>query len=179
VITSSFFSSNRIFNAVNRTILKKKSIKDLKNWKPSCREFEQVVETVISTYTTTSAAHDAIDASDDVLGHSILFIWDGLFFLEFCDAIRNADVGRMWLVYDFWVFMMRGAGCHNYGNEILEMKAQFQHEFPKLLCEVVERTWLVNRWGKKGRSIPTDLYLEHNNSFTKVSTHKYFIVQNY
>ena len=74
----------------------------------------------------------------------------------------------MWVVYDFWVFMMWGAGCHNYGNEILEMKAQFEHEFPPLLHEVVEQTWLVNRWGKRGRSIQTDLYLEHNNGFTKV-----------
>jgi hypothetical protein len=108
VITSSFFSSTHIFNTLNRTILIKKSIEDLKNWKPSCREFEQVVETIISTYATTSVPHDAIEAGDDVLGHSILFIWDGLFFLEFCDAICNADVGKMWLVYDFWVFIMRG-----------------------------------------------------------------------
>jgi hypothetical protein len=149
-------------------VLKKNSIQDLKDWKPSCKTFEQVVDAVISTYATTSAAHDALEAGDDILAHSILFIRDGLFFWEFCDAVRDADVGRMWLVYDFWVFMMRGAGCHNYGNEILEMKAQFQYEFPELLREVVERSWLVNRWGKKGRSIPTDLYLEHNNGFTKV-----------
>ena len=35
--------------------------------------------------------------------------------------------------------------------------------------ELTERSWLVNRWGKKGRSIPTDLYLEHNNGFIKAS----------
>jgi len=139
----------------------------MSSWAPDCAEFERVVDEVISRYATTSAAHDALEAGDDVLAHSILFIRDSLFFWEFCDAIRDADVGRMWVVYDFWVFMMRGAGCHNYGNEILEMKAQFLHEFPPLLCEVVERTWLVNRFGKKGRSIPTDLYLEHNNGFTK------------
>ena len=33
---------------------------------------------------------------------------------------------------------------------------------------MTERTWLVNRWGKLGRAIPTDLYLEHNNGFIKV-----------
>lgn len=115
-------------------------------------------------YTTTYA----LEAGDEVLAHSILFVCDSLFFWEFCDAIRDADVGHMWVVYDFWVFMMWGAGCHNYGNEILEMKAQFEHEFPPLLREVVEQTWLVNRWGKRGCSIPTDLYLEHNNGFTKV-----------
>ncbi len=93
---------------------------------------------------------------------------DALMFYEFSDAIRNADVGRMWRVYDFWVFMMRGAGCHNYGNEILEMKAQFEHEFTDDLRTIMEHTWLVNRWGIAGRSIPTDLYLEHNNGFVKV-----------
>ena len=126
------------------------------------------MDQVITRFATSSAAYDALEAGDEVFAHSILFIRDSLFFWEFCDAIRDADVGRMWVVYDFWVFMMRGAGCHNYGNEILEMKAQFQYEFPELLREVVERTWLVNRWGKKGCSIPTDLYLEHNNGFTKV-----------
>ena len=108
-----------ILTQLNRTVLKKNSIQDLKDWKPSCKTFEQVVEAVISTYATTSAAHDALEAGDDILAHSILFIRDGLFFWEFCDAVRDADVGRIWLVYDFWVFMMRGAGCHNYGNEIL------------------------------------------------------------
>ncbi|KAF8164699.1 hypothetical protein B0H34DRAFT_670726 [Crassisporium funariophilum] len=142
----------------------------MKNWKPTVDQFDQVVDEIFTKYATTAAAHDALEAGDEVLAHSILFVRDSLFFWEFCDAIRDADVGRMWVVYDFWVFMMRGAGCHNYGNEILEMKAQFEYEYPPLLCHVIERTWLVNWWGKKGCSIPTDLYLEHtehNNGFTK------------
>lgn len=101
---------------------------------------------------------------------------DTLFFWEFCDAVHDVDVGWMWLVYDFWLYMMCRAGCHNYGNELLEMKAQFSYEFPELLCKVVECTWLVNHWGKKGQSIPTDLYLEHNNGFTKVCRHTVDIV---
>jgi hypothetical protein len=148
--------------------LKKKSSRQLKQWKPEWTEFEEVVGKILNEYASTSAAHAALDAGDEVLGHSILFIRDALMFREFCEAIRDTDVGRMWTVYDFWVFMMRGAGCHNYGNKILEMKAQFAHELPPLLHEVIERTWLVNRWGIEGRSIPTDLYLEHNNGFTKV-----------
>lgn len=150
--------------------MKKKKLRNLKTWIPDCEEFERVVTEVYAQYATTSASHDTLEAGDEVLAHSILYIRDALFFWEFCEAIRDADVGRMWVVYDFWVFMMRGAGFHNYGNEILEMKAQFKHEFPRLLREVVERTCLVNRWGKKGKSIPTDLYLENNNGFTKVCT---------
>ncbi|EPT05736.1 hypothetical protein FOMPIDRAFT_48720 [Fomitopsis schrenkii] len=46
--------------------------------------------------------------------------------------------------------------------------ADFIHVLPALLQDIVENTWLVNRWGKQGCSIPTDLYLEHNNGFLKV-----------
>lgn len=144
------------------------SVNMLQDWLPTISQFEEVTEEIYARFTTSRAADDALHGGDEVLAHSILFIRDSLFFWEFSDAIRDADVGRMWLVYDFWLYMMRGAGCNNYGNEILEMKAQFLYEFPEHLREVVERTWLVNRWGKKGRSIPTDLYLEHNNGFTKV-----------
>ncbi|KAH9858437.1 hypothetical protein C2E23DRAFT_716977 [Lenzites betulinus] len=143
--------------------------------RPSWEEFDSLVDKLVREFTSTAAAHKALLEGDEVLGHAILFNCDALMFREFSEAVRGADVGRMWLIYDFWVFMMRGAGCHNYGNEILEMKAQFQYELPPLLREVVERTWLVNRWGKKGRSIPTDLYLEHNNGFLKVRPRTYMI----
>lgn len=89
---------------------------ELKTWKPTISQFDQVVNEIFVKFATTAAAHDALEAGDEVLAHSILFIRDSLFFWEFCDAIRDADVGRMWVVYDFWVFMMCGAGCHNYGN---------------------------------------------------------------
>ncbi|KAF5334932.1 hypothetical protein D9611_010044 [Ephemerocybe angulata] len=144
-----------------------KSFGELKNWKPDTAEFLGVVKDIVAKYPTSAAAADALALGDEVKAHSLLFMRDMLFFWEFCDAIRDADVGRMWVVYDFWVLMFRGAGCHNYANELLEMKAQFEYEFPPLLRDVVERTWLVNRWGIAGRSIPTDLYLEHNNGFTK------------
>ncbi|KAJ2911518.1 hypothetical protein MD484_g8897, partial [Candolleomyces efflorescens] len=150
-----------------RVVLKIDSYHDLAKWKPSPKEFEAAVDEIVDRFTNSDAAKTALKSGDEVLAHSILFIRDALFFWGFCDAIRDADVGRMWVVYDFWVFAMRGAGCNNYGNELLEMKAQFEYEFPPLLREVVERTWLVNRWGKRGRSIPTDLYLEHNNGFLK------------
>ena len=145
-----------------------RNVDELKNWLPDIEEFETVVNKIFIQFTTTRAAHNALYAGDEILVHSILFICDSLFFWEFYDAIRYADVSRRWLVYDFWLYMMRGAGCHNYSNEILEMKAQFIYEFPPLLREVVERCWLINRWGKRGHSIPTDLYLEHNNGFIKV-----------
>ncbi|TFK19262.1 hypothetical protein FA15DRAFT_697632 [Coprinopsis marcescibilis] len=148
-----------------RIVLGNKTFDDVKEWKPSRVEFKTAVARIVRDFASSAAAGDALSAQDEVMAHSILFIRDALIFWEFCDAVRDADVGRMWAVYDFWVYMFRGAGCHNYANELLDMKGQFGFEFPQLLQDVVERTWLVNRWGEPGRSIPTDLYLEHNNNF--------------
>ena len=66
---------------------------------------------VVIQFAETGVGHDALEKGDEVLAHSIFFIRDALVFVEFSDAVRYADVGRMWLVYDFWIFMMRGAGC--------------------------------------------------------------------
>ena len=128
-----------------RIILKFDTVEQLEGWKPKWREFNDVVHTIVDKYTMVFGAGDSIDPDDDVLKHSKLFIRDALTFWVFCGAIRDEDVGLMWLVYTFWLFMFRGAGCHNYGNEILEMVAQFKYEMDDKLRQITERTWLVNR----------------------------------
>jgi hypothetical protein len=125
----------------------------------------------VDEFASTDAAERAAAAEDDVLQHAILFIRDALLFREFSEAIQDADVGRMWAIYHVWTFAFRGAGCTNYANELLEMRAQYYHEMTPKLRELLERTWLVNRWGMKGRSIGTDLFIEHINGFIKVCTY--------
>ena len=140
----------------------------LMGWKPDWKAFDKVVNQIADEFTMVSDADSTLGTDDEVLRHGKLFIRDALMFWVFTDAIRHEDVGTMWLIYTFWLFMFRGAGQHNYGNEILEITAQYKYEMDPLLQEVMERTWLVNRWGKPGQSIPTDRYLEHNNGFIKV-----------
>ena len=155
-------------NRLTRIILKFETMEELYKWKPKWSEFNGVVHTIVDEYSMAPEADPSLGATDEVLRHSKLFIRDMLIFWVFSDAVRHEDVGLMWLVYTFWLFMFRGAGCHNYGGEILEMVAQFRYEMNEQLQRVTERTWLVNQWGKQGRAIPTDLYLEHNNGFIKV-----------
>ena len=157
-----------LMGGLARTILKFNTAEQLDEWRPKWEEFDDIVCTIVDEYAMEFGA-DSAHGNDDVFEHSKLFIRDALTFWVFSDAVRYEDVGLMWLIYTFWLFMFRGAGCHNYGNKILEMVAQFWYEMDEMLRRVVERTWLVNRWGKLGRAIPTDLYLEHNNGFIKVS----------
>lgn len=151
-----------------RIILGFNTAEQLYEWEPHWGEFNDVVHTVVDNYTMVFGADASLGVDDEILKHSKLFIRDALTFWVFSEAVRYEDVGLMWLIYTFWLFMFRGAGCHNYGNEILEMMAQFWCEMDAMLRRILERTWLVNRWGKLGRAIPTDLYLEHNNGFIKV-----------
>jgi len=162
-------AGDSLTSSLIRIILKLDTVEQLMGWKPEWKAFNEVVNKIVDEYTMVVGADASLDTSDNVLKHSKLFIRDTLTFWVFSDAIRFEDVGTMWLIYTFWLFMFRGAGCHNYGNEILEMVAQFTYEMGTSLRQVTERTWLVNRWGKLGRAIPTDRYLEINNGFIKVS----------
>jgi hypothetical protein len=168
VSSSDITSGDLLTEIVNSVLAGFDKVTDLKLWKPTWDAFEAVCAQIVDEYATTDAADRAAAAGDDVKQHAILFLRDSLLFHEFGEAVRDADVGRMWAIYHIWTFMFRGAGCTNYANELLEMKAQYEHEMPPKLREVMERTWLVNRWGLKGRSIPTDLFIEHINGFIKV-----------
>jgi hypothetical protein len=159
---------------LDRIDLGHESVEDLKDWTPTYLELEALARRIATSFSSTAAAADYMDAKDEVLQHSTLFIRDSLLFYEYMQAVRGGDVGRMWAVHGMWIWTMRGAGCTNYANELLELKARFEYEMPKELQEVFERTWLVNRWGQKGKFIPIDLYLEHINGFIKVCTHRVY-----
>lgn len=52
----------------------------LQDWLPTISQFEEVTEEIYARFTTSRAADDALHGGDEVLAHSILFIWDSLFF---------------------------------------------------------------------------------------------------
>jgi hypothetical protein len=144
-------------------------VSELRDWQPTWAEFDAICTRIVDEFGSTDAAERAAAAGDDVMQHGILFIRDALLFREFSEAIQDADIGRMWAIYHIWTFAFRGAGCTNYANKLLEMHAQYRYEMTPKLRELLERTWLVNHWGIKGRSIGTDLFIEHINGFIKVS----------
>lgn len=73
----------------------------------------------------------------------------------------------MLLVLKQWAYVFRGAGLTNYAREALEILATWSAELPEPLQKNLERAWFVNRWGKKGRFIAADLYIEHLNRFSQ------------
>ncbi|KAJ7847579.1 hypothetical protein B0H14DRAFT_2231359, partial [Mycena olivaceomarginata] len=122
----------------------------------------------ISTdFATATAAKAAQAAGDDWMAHSIYFIRDSLFFCLFEKAVSFADPGQLIRVLKYWSLAFRGVGQHNYARECAEVLVRWKYELPDKLRQALERSWFINRWGKRGRSIASDLYLEQLNFWVK------------
>ncbi|KAJ7795466.1 hypothetical protein B0H14DRAFT_3554157 [Mycena olivaceomarginata] len=105
----------------------------------------------------------AQSAGDDWMAHSIYFIRDSLFFMLFEKAVSFADAGQLIRVLKYWGLAFRGVGQHNYARECAEVLVRWRYELTDKLRSALERSWFVNRFGKPGRFIPSDLYLEQLN----------------
>ncbi|TFK81403.1 hypothetical protein K466DRAFT_502176 [Polyporus arcularius HHB13444] len=127
---------------------------------------------IVDKFTQVDRARTAQKAGDDWLAHEIYFMRDALLFFVFEDAVSMADAGVMLRVLKFWALSFRGASQHNYARECVEILLQWKYELPDALRKALERSWFVNRWGRPGRWIAADLYLEQCNFWVKVSNRK-------
>ncbi|KAJ7367233.1 hypothetical protein DFH08DRAFT_1005503 [Mycena albidolilacea] len=128
----------------------------------------QVIALVISNdFPTATAARKAQFTGDDWMAHSIYFIRDSLFFMLFEKAVSFGDAGQLIRVLKYWGLAFRGVGQHNYAHECTEVLVCWRYELTDKLRSALERSWFVNRFGKPGRFIPSDLYLEQLNFWIK------------
>lgn len=75
----------------------------------------------------------------------------------------------IWLIdfFQFLRFSFWGAGCNNYGNELLELACNFLAEFPEDLKKIIFENYLVNPSGRRGHWFELDLLQEHFNFWLK------------
>ncbi|KAH9920676.1 uncharacterized protein B0H18DRAFT_956944 [Fomitopsis serialis] len=114
-------------------------------------------------------AQRAQAAGDDWFAHEVYFMRDALMFCRFEHAVSGADAGaaRVLRVLKYWTFAFRGAGQHNYARECVEILVRWKYEVTDTMRTALEKAWFVNRWGKPGRWIAADLYLEQCNFWVK------------
>lgn len=140
----------------------------LEKWQPTLADIKNISEDIFEQYANSTAAERAKNAGDDWLAHTIYFIRDALWFSEFEHAVYHADAGRVIQIFKYWAFAFRGAGQHNYARECVEVLVKWKYELTDALRSALEKSWFVNRWGKEGRWIASDLYLEQLNFWVKV-----------
>ncbi|KAJ7704166.1 hypothetical protein B0H16DRAFT_719592 [Mycena metata] len=139
----------------------------LSGWQPTLEDIQAIALTISTDFATATAAKNAQAAGDDWMAHSIYFIRDSLFFCLFEKAVSFADPGQLIRVLKYWGLAFRGVGQHNYARECVEVLVRWKFELPDKLRRALERSWFINRWGKRGRSIASDLYLEQLNFWVK------------
>ncbi|EJD34594.1 hypothetical protein AURDEDRAFT_176375 [Auricularia subglabra TFB-10046 SS5] len=140
----------------------------LKDWKPTPEEFSRTISLFVRRFATAKAAEKAQDVGDNVHAHNIFFIIASLRLLEFDSAVSHGDAGRVIRILKYWVFDFRGANKHNYARECAEILLRWQYELNEAQRKMWAASWFVNRWGRPGRFIASDLYLEHLNHDVKV-----------
>ncbi|KAJ7190204.1 hypothetical protein GGX14DRAFT_580009 [Mycena pura] len=139
----------------------------LSGWQPSLEDIQAIALIISTDFATATAAKEAQAAGDDWMAHSIYFIRDSLFFCLFEKAVSFADPGQLIRVLKYWGLAFRGVGQHNYARECAEVLVRWKYELPDKLQRALERSWFINRWGRRGRSIASDLYLEQLNFWVK------------
>ncbi|KAG8740874.1 hypothetical protein FRC12_015852 [Ceratobasidium sp. 428] len=121
-----------------------------------------VVSTAITRFTTPETAED-----DDVLRNSILFIRDALLFRCFATSIKCGNMAMVELILKIWAISFRGAGRTQYAGELLRLRHNLVHAWPKPLRELILSNMLVNMTGKENGWKETDLLQEHLNYWIK------------
>ncbi|TFY62409.1 hypothetical protein EVJ58_g3868, partial [Rhodofomes roseus] len=140
---------------------------ELRKWKPELDDIQRVAQEIVNRFTYVGAAKRAQAAGDDWFAHEVYFIRDALIFCRFEHAVSCADAGAVLRVLKYWAFAFRGAGQHNYARECVEILVRWQYEVTDVMRAALEKAWFVNRWGKPGRWIAADLYLEQCNFWVK------------
>jgi hypothetical protein len=102
---------------------------------PYEESWSNLKSTVLRAVTRFTTPEEA--GSDDVLRNSILFIRDALVFRCFVTSIKCANVAMIVLVLKFWTISFRGAGRSQYAAELMRLRHNLVHAWPKPLRCVI------------------------------------------
>ncbi|QRV84918.1 hypothetical protein RhiJN_12934 [Ceratobasidium sp. AG-Ba] len=107
-------------------------------------QLKSVVSTAITRFTTPEEA-----GTDDVLRNSILFIRDALLFRCFVTSVKCGNMAMIELILKVWATLFRGSGRSQYVSELLRLRHNLVHAWPKPLRDLILSNMLVNMTGNK------------------------------
>ena len=93
----------------------------------------------------------------------------GLLYLNFKDAVREGDGGRVLLMWKYFLLVFRATGHTNYAMEALTLLTQYFVVLPPNLAEQVKWCRFINVHGQPGGNISCDLHMEHLNRVIKTA----------
>ncbi len=130
----------------------------------------QIHEEYASTGSLDKLRALPITKQDDIFIQAVQFNRDILDFVDFDNAMKVGDVGRMEDLLPRLLFRFVGGKHKNYTGELLDLLQAFLYEWPPELKQYILRhCFLANTTGRPGHFLPIDLLQEHNIRDIKVS----------
>ncbi|CAD6885317.1 unnamed protein product [Tilletia laevis] len=131
------------------------------DWNPDTKTFFDAIDRLYENHLTQNALFQARDANDNDRATSILFMRDCVVGLEYAEAIKAGDLGRMAEVEKPLCLSFYGAGQTKYGSLLLD-RALIDREQP-VVAKTLRAAQLVNLHGRKNGWQGADLYQEQLN----------------
>ena len=108
---------------------------------------------------------------DDIYSYNCALLEEGLFFMNFLDAVKEGDGARVIRQYKFLLLFCKADGQHSMKYALECLYQAFLTEALLSPQESERFIWnrCVNTSGGVGKNIPLDLDVEHSNRFLKQS----------
>ena len=118
---------------------------------------------------TSSDLHGKEKKGHDVFNYNCALLADGLFFLNFLDAISEGDGLRVMRQYKYMLLYCRADGqlSNKYALVCLYQSFYINSLFSPRDCERLVWNRSVNNKGGRGNNIAHDLEVEHSNLYNK------------
>ncbi|KAG0014076.1 hypothetical protein BGZ82_001909, partial [Podila clonocystis] len=132
-------------------------------------DMSSVVDTIINAISDLKQAMPSLNGrlctTADI--NALYFLRDMTVFIEFSDAIKAGDRGRIRCILPTIALMMHGGGNSNYALELLRLLYGMRHAWTPEWEKRVLSSMLVNPKGVPYGWMPTDMYQENNNYLIK------------
>ena len=128
---------------------------------------KHITEKIVDRFISFQFHTDVHKSTDHVQEYGMQFLSLGCFYLEYSDAIREGDGGRVLQCWKYLLAIFKSSGRKNYSIEALNMLYQYEYELtPRQSAELLWNRF-INIQGIQGRNIPCDLHPEHLNRICK------------
>ena len=117
---------------------------------------------------TKESATPPTKVADDMFNYNAALLSEGLFFLNFLDAVSEGDGMRIFRQYKYLMLLCKADDPHSVKYALESLYQLFLVDgLSEKEAEIFIWNRTVNNHGGLGRNIPHDLEVEHSNNYTK------------
>ena len=126
-----------------------------------------IVQAFTNLQLSMDSSHVLLIYDDQICGYAIELMTLGLLYVEFTDAIREADGKRILNCWKFMFPLFRASGRTNYTIETFRMLYSYYYLLSPRHGQQLLWSRCVNTTGRQGKNVAMDIHMEHLNRACK------------